>query len=82
MRHQEDQWTDGQLDDAILTLCDEYPRAPIHSYSCAVEYCRREVPTGTLAALLIAMRDRLRLDPRHLGIGSFAGLVPQLVRVT
>jgi hypothetical protein len=55
-------WTDAELDTAILVLCDENP--PVRMVTCwrALEHCRRHTPRGTPASLLVEMRHVLRLD--------------------
>jgi hypothetical protein len=55
-------WTDTELDDSIVTVCDEFPDALMAACSRALEHCRQSTPRGTPASLLTAMRDRLRLD--------------------
>jgi hypothetical protein len=55
-------WTDTELDESILILCDEFPRAGMAACSRALEYCRRSIPRGTFQSLLAAMRATLRLD--------------------
>lgn len=53
-------WTDAELDESILKLCDEIPRARMVACSRALEYCRRATPRGTPATLLAAMRGALQ----------------------
>jgi hypothetical protein len=56
------EWTDTELDESILILCDEFPDARMSACSRALEHCRRSTPHGTRGSLLAAMRDTLRLD--------------------
>lgn len=55
-------WTNAELEQSILTLCDEIPDATMAVYSRALEYCRRVTPHGTAASLLVAMRHELRQE--------------------
>ncbi|HVS52373.1 MAG TPA: hypothetical protein VHD62_08460 [Opitutaceae bacterium] len=55
-------WTEAELDESILTLCDELPSARMAACSRAVEHCRRWTPRGTPESLLGAMREVLRRD--------------------
>lgn len=65
-------WTDSELDESILTLCDEFPAARMAACARAVEYCRRRTPHGSPEMLLVAMRGALQHEeagqaPRHGG---------------
>lgn len=53
-------WTDTELDESILKLCDEFPNARMIDCSRALEHCWRVIPHETSASLLAAMRDALR----------------------
>jgi hypothetical protein len=53
-------WTDSELDESILFLCEEFPRARLAEYSRAREHCRRSTPRGTHLSLLAAMRESVR----------------------
>ena len=55
-------WSDADLDESILSLCDEIPDARMSVCSRALEYCRRSVPHGTRESLLNAMRQELRYE--------------------
>jgi hypothetical protein len=55
-------WTDKELDESILKLCDEFPDARMAACSRALEHCRRTVPFGTSESLLTAMRGSLLLE--------------------
>jgi hypothetical protein len=55
-------WTDAELNTAIVALCDEMPPARMAACSRALEHCRRHTPRGTPAFLLSEMRRVLRLD--------------------
>jgi hypothetical protein len=61
-------WTDAELDESILKLCDEFPDSPMVACSRAIEYCRRMTPRGTPEQLLTAMRGAL-----HHGAPKAAG---------
>lgn len=56
-------WTDTELEESILKLCEEFPDARMADCSRALEYCRRAIPHGTPESLLIAMREKLRRPP-------------------
>jgi hypothetical protein len=60
--NQDSAWTDGELDEAILGLCDEFPRAGMAACSRALEHCRKSTPRGTSQSLVAAMRGHLRRD--------------------
>jgi hypothetical protein len=62
MRSLKSEWTDAELDESILKLCNEFPDARMIACSRALEHCRRTTPRGTPESLLTAMRDTLRLD--------------------
>jgi hypothetical protein len=64
-------WNETELDDAILTLCDEIPAARMVACWRALEHCRQWTPRGTPASLLAAMRVTLRHD-MALHEGTFA----------
>jgi hypothetical protein len=53
-------WTDTELTDAALLLCDELPATRMLACWRAVEYCRRTTPRGTPESLLDGMRTALR----------------------
>lgn len=53
-------WTEVELDESILTLCDEFPEVRMAECSRAVEHCRRSTPRGTPEMLLTAMRGALQ----------------------
>jgi hypothetical protein len=53
-------WTDVELDESILFLCEEFPHARLAECSRALEHCRRSTPRGTRLSLLVAMRESLR----------------------
>lgn len=53
-------WTDAELDESILKLCDEFPTARMADCSRALEHCRRLTPHGEPESLLTAMRASLR----------------------
>jgi hypothetical protein len=55
-------WTERELDESILRLCDEFPDVRMAACSRALEHCRRSTPRGTRESLLTAMRDTLRLE--------------------
>lgn len=55
-------WTEAELDEAILKLCDEFPHARMAACSRAIEYCRRSTPRDTPEMLLTAMRGALQRD--------------------
>jgi hypothetical protein len=55
-------WTDTELDDSILKLCDEFPYSRMAACSRALEHCRRNTPRGTRESLLTAMREKLVLE--------------------
>lgn len=61
------QWTETELDESILTLCDEFPDARLVAFARAVEHCRRTIPRGTPDSLVAAMRDTLRGDAESQG---------------
>ena len=56
------QWTDVELDESILKLCDEFPDARMAAFSRALEHCRHTTPRAGPDSLLNAMRDSLRMD--------------------
>lgn len=60
MQLQPSAWTDAELNESILKLCDEFPMARMADCSRALEHCRRLTPPGTRESLLIAMRETLR----------------------
>jgi hypothetical protein len=53
-------WTDAELDECILKLCDEFPDSRMAACSRALEFCRRATPHGPPEALLMAMRSVLQ----------------------
>lgn len=53
-------WTDLELDESILKLCEEFPDLKMAACSRVVEYCRQMTPRGSPAALLTAMRGALQ----------------------
>lgn len=53
-------WTEAELDESILTLCDEFPEARMAACALAVEHCRRSTPRGTPEMLRTAMRGALQ----------------------
>ncbi len=55
-------WNETELNDAILTLCDEIPAARMAACWRAREHCRQSTPRGTLESLLSEMRVTLRRD--------------------
>jgi hypothetical protein len=55
-------WTEAELDESILTLCDEFPDARMATCSRAVEHCRQSTPRGTPEMLLTAMRGALQRE--------------------
>lgn len=55
-------WTNAELDESILKLCDEFPAAQMAECSRALEHCRRFTPHGPPESLLPAMREILRQD--------------------
>lgn len=55
-------WSDAELDESILILCDEFPDARMAACSRAVEHCRRTTPRGTPDTLLTAMRTALQRE--------------------
>lgn len=55
-------WTAEELDESILTLCDEFPEARMTACSRAVEFCRQSTPRGTSEMLLAAMRGALQRE--------------------
>lgn len=69
-------WTDAELDESILKLCDEFPDSRMVACARAMEHCRRSTPRGTPAELLTAMRGVLQLetanDVRRLAPGARA----------
>ena len=65
-------WTDAELDESILKLCDEFPDARMASCSRAVEHCRRSTARGTPLTLLMAMRAALQHEE--------AGQLPRYAR--
>jgi hypothetical protein len=54
------EWTDTELDDAIVKLCEEFPDARMSDLSRTLEHCRRTTPRGSPESLLAAMRAALR----------------------
>jgi hypothetical protein len=62
LQHAASNWTDLELNTAILALCDEIPPARMAACSRALEHCRRHTPRGTPAFLLSEMRHALQLD--------------------
>jgi hypothetical protein len=52
-------WNDAELNEAILTLCDEIPDARMLACWRALQHCRT-IPRGTAESLLVAMRESLR----------------------
>jgi hypothetical protein len=56
------EWSKTELDDSILSLCDEFPEARMTSCSRALEHCRRCTPRSTPEALRAAMREILKLE--------------------
>lgn len=55
-------WTDAELDECVLKLCDEFPDSRMIACSRAVEYCRRKTPRGSAETLLSAMRGVLQQE--------------------
>ena len=55
-------WTEAELDEAILTLCGEFPNARMAACSRALEYCRQSTPRGRPEMLLTAMRGALQRE--------------------
>ena len=53
-------WTDAELNESILRLCDEFPDVRMLTCSRAVEFCRHQTPRGSPQTLLVAMRAELR----------------------
>jgi len=60
MRSLEYAWTDAELDESVLKLCDEFPATRMVECSRALEYCRRVTPRGSPESLHTAMREALR----------------------
>ena len=55
-------WTDLELDESILQLCDEFPDLTMAACARALEYCRQTTPRGSPETLLTAMREALQLQ--------------------
>lgn len=55
-------WTDAELDESILKLCEEFPDARMIACARAIEYCRRTTPRGTPQTLHSAMRGELQRE--------------------
>lgn len=55
-------WTEAELDEAILTLCGEFPNARMAACARAIEYCRHSTPRGGPEILLMAMRGSLQRE--------------------
>lgn len=53
-------WSETELTDAIVTVCDESHFAPMLACWRALEHCRRFTPRGTPESLRSAMRTKLR----------------------
>jgi hypothetical protein len=52
-------WSDAELTEAIVTVCDESQFAPMLACWRALDHCRRLTPRGTTESLRAAMRARL-----------------------
>jgi hypothetical protein len=59
MQSEKRAWTEAELDESILRLCEERPGTPMSVCSRVLEHCRRLTPSGTRASLLLAMRREL-----------------------
>ena len=55
-------WNETELTDAIETVCDEMPSAPMVACWRVLDHCRRSTPHGSPESLRTAMRVKLRSD--------------------
>ena len=55
-------WNETELTDAIVTVCDENPSAPMVACWRVLDHCRRSTPHGSPESLRAAMRVKLRSD--------------------
>lgn len=52
-------WTDAELDECVLALCDEFPDSRMIACSRALESCRQMTRRGTTETLRTTMRGIL-----------------------
>lgn len=55
-------WSEAELIEAIVAVCDESQSAPMVACWRVLEHCRRHLPRGTPESLRLAMRTKLRRD--------------------
>jgi hypothetical protein len=53
-------WNEAELTDAIVSVCDEMPSAPMLACWRTLEHCRQSIPRGSPESLRAAMREKLR----------------------
>jgi hypothetical protein len=62
MRQPRSAWSEAELEDAILKLCEEFPDARMAALARALEQARQSTPRGSIDSLRSAMRQMLQHD--------------------